>query len=110
MARIWAAMLPIASAASPTSPSERAQHGARRRAVRADHTQRQADQLVPARGDAAKIEAPGRGHACIGQDPGRHLVADREVVDADQPDAELDQQTRTAAVEPNEVAGELVEL
>ena len=69
---------------------------------------RQADQLVGAGLDLAQVEALERDDAVAEQLDVGVVVADREVVDRDQPDSPLEDPGGTAAVEADEVVGELV--
>src|SRR5437588_576011 len=81
-----------------------------RRAFGPLELQRRADQAVLAGLDLAQVEALHRHHPGAEQDVVRFLVADRQVVDADEPDAALDERPRRLAVERDEVLRERVAL
>src|SRR4051794_4214454 len=68
---------------------------------------RQADELVPAGRGLAQVEALERDDRLLEQSPVGVAVADGEVVDADQADAALEHPLGAAAVQADEVVGEL---
>src|SRR5207237_9727803 len=83
---------------------------ARRGAVGADKLERRADEAVLARLDLAQVEALDCDDAGLEQGVVRLLVADRQIVDTDEPDARLDERPCRGAVELDEVLRELVAL
>src|SRR5262249_61122706 len=72
--------------------------------------QGEGDQVVPGGFDGAEIESLDRDDPCVEQGSVGVLISDREVVDPDEPDPHLDEQAGARAVEPDEVAGEVVAI